>query len=60
MSTPLLIFRHNYTTPKSFLEQIDLYKHLIHDTSDELTKKMERLENGLLKLQSTSEQVCLL
>nr|CAB3238531.1 dynein beta chain, ciliary-like [Phallusia mammillata] len=49
--------RHNYTTPKSFLEQIDLYKHLIHHTSNELTKKMDRLENGLLKLQNTAEQV---
>ena len=49
--------RYNYTTPKSFLEQIDLYKHLIGHTNNELTKKMERLENGLLKLQNTSEQV---
>nr|XP_018673081.1 dynein beta chain, ciliary [Ciona intestinalis] len=49
--------RFNYTTPKSFLEQIDLYKHLIKHTTTELNMKMDRLENGLLKLQNTSEQV---
>ncbi|MEL6741678.1 MAG: hypothetical protein AAFP26_13560, partial [Planctomycetota bacterium] len=48
--------RQNYTTPKSFLEQIDLYRHLIGRTSRELRAKMERLENGLAKLHSTSEQ----
>ena len=52
-----LCYRYNYTTPKSFLEQIDLYKHLVAYTNTELTKKMDRLENGLLKLQNTSEQV---
>nr|P39057.1 RecName: Full=Dynein beta chain, ciliary [Heliocidaris crassispina]BAA00827.1 dynein beta-heavy chain [Heliocidaris crassispina] len=49
--------RYNYTTPKSFLEQIKLYESLLAMKSKELTAKMERLENGLTKLQSTAQQV---
>ncbi|XP_032221173.2 dynein beta chain, ciliary [Nematostella vectensis] len=49
--------RYNYTTPKSFLEQINLYRNLLKKKSKELTQKTERLENGLLKLQSTAQQV---
>ena len=49
--------RYNYTTPKSFLEQISLYKNLIKRKSRDLLLNMERLENGLTKLQSTAQQV---
>lgn len=49
--------RYNYTTPKSFLEQIKLYRSLLGRKSKDLTIKMERLENGLTKLNSTSAQV---
>ncbi|MEQ2203307.1 hypothetical protein XENOCAPTIV_028426, partial [Xenoophorus captivus] len=49
--------RYNHTTPKSFLEQIKLYRSLLGQRSKELTAKMERLENGLRKLSSTSAQV---
>ncbi|XP_043958392.1 dynein heavy chain 9, axonemal isoform X2 [Gambusia affinis] len=49
--------RYNYTTPKSFLEQIKLYRSLLGQKSKDLTAKMERLENGLQKLSSTSAQV---
>lgn len=49
--------RHNYTTPKSFLEQIKLYQNLVKKKSGELQYNMERLENGLTKLQSTASQV---
>ena len=49
--------RYNYTTPKSFLEQIELYKKLLGMKHNELQSKMDRLLNGLLKLQSTSSQV---
>lgn len=49
--------RYNYTTPKSFLEFIRLYQSLLRRNSKELKSKMERLENGLLKLDSTSAQV---
>ncbi|KAI8492612.1 Dynein heavy chain 9, axonemal [Branchiostoma belcheri] len=49
--------RYNYTTPKSFLEQIILYQNLLRKKGRELQGKMERLENGLQKLQSTAAQV---
>jgi len=49
--------RFNYTTPKSYLEQISLYKRLLAAKNIELQEKIMRLENGLLKLQSTAKQV---
>uniref|UniRef100_A0A8C0BA58 Dynein axonemal heavy chain 17 n=1 Tax=Buteo japonicus TaxID=224669 RepID=A0A8C0BA58_9AVES len=49
--------RYNYTTPKTFLEQINLYKNLLSKKRSELTAKIERLEKGLTKLQSTASQV---
>ncbi|XP_014225178.1 dynein beta chain, ciliary [Trichogramma pretiosum] len=49
--------RYNYTTPKSFLEQISLYTKLLRNKSKELKGRVERLENGLAKLRSTAVQV---
>ncbi|KAH1023596.1 hypothetical protein HUJ04_012770 [Dendroctonus ponderosae] len=49
--------RYNYTTPKSYLEQINLYSKLLRLKSKELQLKVERLENGLDKLRTTSIQV---
>lgn len=49
--------RYNYTTPKTFLEQIKLYQSLLAKKRAELVAKIERLENGLMKLQSTASQV---
>ncbi|XP_040289656.1 dynein heavy chain 11, axonemal [Bufo bufo] len=49
--------RYNYTTPKSFLEQINLYKNLLDRKRKELSQKMEHLENGLQKLKTTASQV---
>ncbi|KAJ8875197.1 hypothetical protein PR048_023092 [Dryococelus australis] len=49
--------RYNYTTPKSFLEQISLYRKLLIENDEELGKKIKRLEQGLERLRSTSEQV---
>ncbi|NXG62204.1 DYH17 protein, partial [Hemiprocne comata] len=49
--------RYNYTTPKTFLEQIKLYQNLLSQKQNELTAKIERLEKGLMKLQSTTSQV---
>ncbi|KAJ6660734.1 hypothetical protein lerEdw1_017360 [Lerista edwardsae] len=48
---------YNYTTPKSFLELIKLYQNLLGRKRKELVHKMERLENGLQKLQTTASQV---
>jgi len=49
--------RYNYTTPKSFLEQIALYQNLLSKKNTELQAKIVRLENGLEKLKSTASQV---
>ncbi|KAL7754360.1 hypothetical protein RI367_000341 [Sorochytrium milnesiophthora] len=49
--------RYNYTTPKSFLELINLYKQMLERKAGELMRSMERLENGLTKLESTAAQV---
>ncbi|NXL49102.1 DYH17 protein, partial [Podilymbus podiceps] len=49
--------RYNYTTPKTFLEQIKLYQNLLSKKRSELTAKIERLEKGLTKLRSTASQV---
>jgi dynein heavy chain len=49
--------RYNYTTPKSFLELINLYQSLLQKKHGELIRNMERLEGGLEKLKSTAAQV---
>lgn len=49
--------RYNYTTPKSYLEQINLYIKLLKAKSNELQGRVVRLENGLAKLKTTSAQV---
>ncbi|CAH8640372.1 unnamed protein product [Heterobilharzia americana] len=49
--------RYNYTTPKSFLEQIQLYENMLNQKHTDLVGKMTRLENGLQKLESTAQQV---
>ncbi|XP_029423391.1 dynein heavy chain 11, axonemal [Nannospalax galili] len=49
--------RHNYTTPKSFLEQISLFKSLLKKKREEALQKREHLMNGIQKLQATTSQV---
>ncbi|KAK9886617.1 hypothetical protein WA026_017539 [Henosepilachna vigintioctopunctata] len=49
--------RYNYTTPKSFLEQISLYSKLLGERNSTLLNNIERLRIGLEKLDSTSEEV---
>ncbi|CAG6015638.1 unnamed protein product [Menidia menidia] len=49
--------RYNYTTPKSFLQQITLYRNLLEKSRSQLQHKMNRLDNGLQKLQTTAAQV---
>ncbi|XP_061390860.1 dynein beta chain, ciliary isoform X1 [Musca vetustissima] len=49
--------RYNYTTPKSYLEQISLYLKLLNGKHEDLQRKIVRLENGLEKLRSTAVQV---
>ncbi|VDD79742.1 unnamed protein product [Mesocestoides corti] len=59
MSEKYLLYekRYNYTTPKSFLEQIHLYKNMLNKRAKAIQEKVSRLENGLQKLGSTSKQV---
>jgi len=49
--------RYNYTTPKSFLELIKLYRGLLDKKYAQLQGSMDRMENGLTKLKSTGAQV---
>ncbi|XP_045472902.1 dynein beta chain, ciliary-like isoform X2 [Harmonia axyridis] len=49
--------RYNYTTPKSFLEQISLYQKLLSEKTKDVNDNIDRLETGLTKLASTSEEV---
>eukprot|EP00741_Cyanophora_paradoxa_P004754 tig00000828_g4612.t1 len=52
--------RHNYTTPKSFLELIKLFKSMLEGKRSSLTGSIERLQTGLDKLQKTSSEVAVL
>ncbi|KAF5280421.1 hypothetical protein FQR65_LT03230 [Abscondita terminalis] len=49
--------RYNYTTPKTFLEQISLYSKLLGEKMYSLEHGITRLENGLTKLASTAAEV---
>ena len=42
--------RHVYTTPKSFLELIKLFKSMLKQKRDFLLENRERYESGLIKL----------
>lgn len=49
--------RYNYTTPKSYLELIALYIRLLREKTDDHCKRIQRLENGLIRLAQCSHQV---
>ena len=49
--------RYNYTTPKSYLELISLYKSLLAQKRAELKANKERLESGVEKIAQASAQV---
>lgn len=52
--------RYNYTTPKTFLEQIALYSKLLNEKTANLKMMILRLENGLEKLASCASDVAVL
>lgn len=52
--------RYVYTTPKSFLELIKLFKSMLQQKRDNLLKNRERYESGLIKLKETAEQVAVI
>ena len=49
--------RYNYTTPKSFLELIEFYKHLFQQKSSFLYGQIQRLDKGIATLQKTAKDV---
>ena len=49
--------RYNYTTPKSYLDLITLYKFMLNDKKEKIHVLKDRLENGLEKMNSAAEQV---
>ena len=49
--------RYNYTTPKSFLELIAFYKHLLKLRRDEQLAAINRLDTGLSTLMRTNKDV---
>ena len=49
--------RYAYTTPKSYLEQLQLFVRLLNRQISLLRAKVERLENGLDRLRVASFQV---
>ena len=52
--------RYNYTTPKTFLELIKLYKNLLSAKRTETQQNIDRLETGLEKLHKTQKDVDIL
>jgi len=49
--------KYNYTTPKSFLEQISLYSKLLIEKTYDLEAMILRLTDGLVKLETCASQV---
>ncbi|XP_011707083.1 PREDICTED: dynein heavy chain 1, axonemal-like, partial [Wasmannia auropunctata] len=49
--------RHNYVTPKSYLELLSSYGDLLKKKKDELNSSMRRLSTGLNKLANTEAEV---
>ena len=49
--------RFNYTTPKTFLELIKLYKNLLAGSRLRIEEGIDRLQNGLDKLEKTQKDV---
>ncbi|XP_053483492.1 dynein axonemal heavy chain 11 isoform X4 [Ictalurus furcatus] len=49
--------RHNYSTPKSFLELLRLFGALLEKRDMQLQQRLSRLNSGLHKLKTTASQV---
>ena len=49
--------RYNYTTPKSFLELLQLYIRMLGDKREKTQLAIDRLDNGLSKLNQTKKDV---
>lgn len=51
--------RYNYTTPKSFLEQINLYMRLLESKTKEIRHRINRFQTGIKQLISCAAQASL-
>lgn len=49
--------RYNYTTPKSFLEQITLYMNVLVTKTNDIKSGILRFQNGIKQLISCAAQV---
>lgn len=49
--------RHNYVTPKSYLELLNMYISILKEKKSDLKKQTDRLKGGLGKLIDANEQV---
>ena len=49
--------RYNYTTPKSFLELIALYKQMLFASRAKVDANIKKLSDGVVKLESTAAGV---
>ena len=49
--------RYNYTTPKSFLELIALYKSMLFARREKIDANIKKLSDGVVKLESTAAGV---
>jgi len=49
--------RKVYITPKSYLDGINLFLSQLEKKKKESKENIQRLSNGILKLQSTNEQI---
>ena len=47
--------RHNYVTPTSYLELLNLYRQILGEKRKELKQQIERLRSGLDKLESANK-----
>ena len=49
--------RYAYTTPKMFMDYVELFKYLLQKMQFDVSAKRNRLQAGLEKLKKTSEDV---
>lgn len=49
--------RHNYVTPTSYLELLNMYRQILVEKKNELRRQSDRLKSGLDKLDSANTEV---
>jgi dynein heavy chain len=49
--------KYNYTTPKSYLEVISLFKSLLDDTRKSIIKDEKHFSKGIVKLQESPQSI---